>query len=190
MTELRAAYAALLLWMPASMRVLIVAALTLLIVTKLVPRLLFAAGLLIRKAIPAGCELLLLPEYVATRLTRRFFAKPVPGADVYGQVLGAVAHSAETLGSGVEKIFTRTFKFPRRTALVGSLVVLILWFWAPSLALPGTPGRLIASWNADIRRIDRWLATGQWEVAATPTPRKSPAPKKATPTPSKKPKKK
>lgn len=190
MSELRAAYAALLLWVPAAVRVLVVAVLLLVLFTKLVPRLLRALGFLIRRLVPTGCELLLLPEYAATRVSRSLLGRPALGADVYGRVLGTVATSAHDLGSGIERVFGRTFRFPRRPVVAGILLVLVLWFIAPLLALGGTPGRLISGWNGDISRVDRWLATGSWEPAARPSPQRSPAPKKSTPAASKKPKKK
>lgn len=165
----RAAWAALLDWVPPPVQLSIALVLVLIILTKLVPFLLRLAGKGLRLGWSPMLGLLTYPEYLATSMCRRAGQPLLPGTYTYGRVLNALASAGTGLGRWLQERFTKMLRYPWKTTIFVIALVVGCWYAAPKIP-PGEPKTLVGHINTDDVRINSWLATGQWVPSARTTP--------------------
>lgn len=171
-------------WLAPPLRICLFALVVLAIVTKVLPPVLRHGGRALRSAASPGFMLLTYPEFLLTTAYRRADRRPPAAAFAYGRLLGAAATAVTACGRVLDAAGQRHHRFPIRTFVVATALVLAAWYSGHE-ELPPAVREASAPVRADLAMVDAWLATGAWAPPpsaratwCTPSP---PAPKPKPP---------
>jgi hypothetical protein len=166
METLRQAWASLLGGVPVPLQDCIALVITLAILTKIAPRVVRGSGQLLRAGSTPLLELLTYPEFLVTTTCRDRGWQLPPGTYAYGQVLGGLSAGGTRLGGWLQERFARRPRFPWKTAILITAVLVGCWYLAPKIPASG-PRNVMTGVNSDAARVSDWLATGQWPTGAS-----------------------
>jgi hypothetical protein len=162
MTAFRHIWSPLLHWAPPPAQIAIALVILLLLITKVMPGLVNAAGAGLRAAWTPALELLTYPEFLLTTALRRGGRQPLPGTYTYGRMLGALQPAGSRLGGWLATRWSaRRPRFPWKSALLVIAVLAACWYAAPKVHAGG-PRTMLADVNADDTHVSTWIATGKW----------------------------
>jgi hypothetical protein len=162
MNEFRHMWSSLLGWVPPPVQVAIALVIALLLITKVLPRVINAAGAGLRAVWPPLLGLLTYPEFLLTTSLRRSGHQPMPGTYAYGRILGALEPPGSQLGGWLATRWSaRRPRFPWKTALLIIALLAACWYAAPKLPAGG-PKTVLADLNTDDTHVSTWIATGKW----------------------------
>ena len=191
MSALRNIWSPLLHWAPPPVQVGIALVIVLMLITKVLPRAVTAAGAGLRATWAPLLELLTYPEFLLTTTLRSGGRRPLPGTYAYGRLLGALQPPGTRFGSWLATRWSsRRPRFPWKTTVLIVALLAGCWYAAPKIRAE-EPKALLANINTDDTHISTWIATGKWTAnPAAACPTATPKPSTTKPGPSKKPAKK